>query len=248
MSADAAVGKPPQHSNAGSWTAGPRDPALAPAAIDVWRVDLSTTGEPAFDALSMQERERAARIVRPLEQRLWTRSRGVLRDLLGRYLKVDDPASLELAVGAHGKPRLAEPWNERGLHFNLSHSGELALYAFTTCGAVGVDVEVLRESGRGLRGDRSGLAARFFGAEEVARLGELPPRPREREFLRLWTRQEAELKRRGTGIGTADGRDRGCGEARAESWMVELDLGPRAVAALAGESLPADGLRLWEWA
>jgi 4'-phosphopantetheinyl transferase len=238
---------PSQDSSAGSWTAGPRNPVLAPAAVDVWRVDLATAGGPALAALSAQERERAERIAGALEQRLWSRSRGILRDLLGRYLKTD-PGSLELAVGTHGKPRLGGRLGECGLHFNLSHSNELALYAFTACGAVGVDVQVLREPSRGSREDHTALAARVFSAEAAARLGELPPELREREFLRLWTRHEAELKRRGTGIGAASAEDHAKGEAHAEPWIVELDVGPRAVAALASKCDGAGELRLWEWA
>jgi 4'-phosphopantetheinyl transferase len=247
MSAGAAVGKPPQDSSAGSWTAGPREPVLAPATIDVWRVDLSVSGERALGALSAQERERAANIVGQSEQDLWSRSRGVLRDLLGHYLEAD-PGSLELAVGTHGKPRLGGRWSKRGLHFNLSHSGEVALYAFSLCGAVGVDVQALREPTRGAPGDRATLAARVFGAEAAVRLAELPPQPREREFLRLWTRHEAELKRRGTGIGAASAEGHAGGEAHTEPWIVELDVGPRAVAALASECDPACELHLWEWA
>jgi 4'-phosphopantetheinyl transferase len=216
-------------------------------ATHVWRVDLSATGEQALGALSADERERAERIVGPFERRLWSRSRGVLRDLLGRYLKAD-PGSFELAVGADGKPRLGGRWSEYGLHFNLSHSGEFALYAFTACGAVGVDVEVLREPSRGVREHRAALAARVFGAETAERLGELPPELREREFLRLWTRHEAELKRRGAGIGAASAEEEGVGEAHAKPWIVELGVGPRAVAALAGEFVSEGELRLWEWA
>jgi 4'-phosphopantetheinyl transferase len=247
MSAGAAAGMPPQDGSARSWTPGPREPVLEPLAIHVWRVDLSATGEQAVCALSAHERERAQRIVGPREQRLWSRSRGVLRDLLGRYLKAD-PGSLELAVGAHGKPRLGGRWSEDGLHFNLSHSGELALYAFTACGAIGADVEVLREPSRGVREHRAALATRVFGAEAAERLGELPPELREREFLRLWTRHEAELKRRGAGIGAASAEEQGVGEAHAKPWIVELNVGRLAVAALASECDRASELRLWEWA
>jgi len=101
------------------------------------------------------------------------------------------------------------------------------------------------------RDDRAALAARVFGAEAAARLAKLGPQSREREFLRLWTRHEAELKRRGTGIGAAsaedNGDDNGGGEAHIEPWILELDIGPRAVAALASECDRPGELRLWEW-
>ncbi|MER7848012.1 4'-phosphopantetheinyl transferase superfamily protein [Kitasatospora sp. NPDC096077] len=74
--------------------------------------------------------------------------------------------------------------NAPGLHFNLSHSGELALLAVAPR-PVGVDVELVR-SGR----DVDRLSRRFFPAPErelVARGG----RP---AFARLWTRKEACVK------------------------------------------------------
>jgi hypothetical protein len=62
----------------------------------------------------------------------------------------------------------------------------------------------------------------------------------------LWTRHEAELKRRGTGIGAASAEAHAKGEAHAEPWIVELDVGPRAVAALATKCDRAGELRLWK--
>jgi hypothetical protein len=65
--------------------------------------------------------------------------REALRQVLARYLG-QEPGGVELSVGEHGKPRL--PGEE--LHFNLSHSGALALIAVCRDCEVGVDVERLR--------------------------------------------------------------------------------------------------------
>ena len=54
-----------------------------------------------------------------------------------------DPRALEFSRGEHGKPMLATP-GTGPLQFNLSHSGDLALYAVSDAGAVGIDVEVRR--------------------------------------------------------------------------------------------------------
>jgi phosphopantetheinyl transferase len=76
---------------------------------------------------------------------LWARSRGVLRELLGRYLDAD-PRTLRLEVGPHGKPALEGGAGVgSNLRFNLSHSGELMLVAVTAGREVGVDVERARE-------------------------------------------------------------------------------------------------------
>jgi len=214
--------------------------------VHVWRVDLTTVGDELADSLCAAERERAGLgIGGEGARQQWSRSRGVLRELLGRYLR-ERPGAVVLNVGRNGKPQLTGD-ARRALSFNLSHSQQLALYAFTAVGSIGVDVELVREQGSRAGGDRVALARRAFGEREARRLNALQPAAREREFLRLWTRHEAELKRRGTGLGAASVEDRAGGEAHAGPWIVELDVGPRAVAALATECDPAGELRLWEW-
>jgi 4'-phosphopantetheinyl transferase len=210
----------------------------------VWRVDLEAVTDDLGELLCGEERARAERFVSESDRRRWTRSRGVLRTLLGRYLQ-KDPGTLRFATGAHGKPELlgdamgstaaSEPGSVRTprLCFNLSHSRQLALYAFTETGAVGVDVEVARRSI-----DEIAIAARVFGPGEARRLQGLDPEIRQGEFLRAWTRHEAELKCHGTGIGGAAAVASGHGP-----WIAELDVGPRAAAAVAVQEPPRE-LRL----
>jgi 4'-phosphopantetheinyl transferase len=211
----------------------------------VWRVELETVTDDLAGLLCAEERARAERFLSDRDRRRWTRSRGVLRALLGRYLH-EDPRTLRFATGAHGKPELRDdaigsisasrrnpsrPWR---LSFNLSHSGGLALFAFTRTDAVGVDVEVARRPI-----EEISLAARVLGPAEARRLEGLDPAMRGHEFLRAWTRHEAELKCRGRGIGA--------GSASAgELWIAELDVGSRAAAAVALERAPRE-LRCWHW-
>jgi 4'-phosphopantetheinyl transferase len=199
----------------------------------VWRADLEAVEEGLSELLDDGERQRAARMLRGSDRLLWTRARGVLRALLGRYLGTD-PRTLRFATGAHGKPELR---GASRLSFNLSHSGRLALYAVTDTGAVGIDVEIARGSL-----DVLALAARAFGAPQAELLADVEPRLREREFLRQWTRHEAALKCRGTGIGTkhADAQLQGL-------WINGLELGARASGAVAVEGHVRE-LRCWEWA
>jgi 4'-phosphopantetheinyl transferase len=212
--------------------------------VHVWHVELEGVSEELLGALSAEEQARAERIERDPARRLWSRSRGVLRALLARYLQCDANAP-QLVTGEQGKPALA-PRVAGGsqLHFNLSHSGPRALYALTELSPVGVDIQLARE--RGARGgpDYLALARRAFGASEAERLQQLDEQLREREFLRRWARHEAASKRDGHGLGAragGDGGDRG-----GEGWVVDLDAGPRAGAAVALE-LPAQVLRCWSW-
>jgi 4'-phosphopantetheinyl transferase len=216
--------------------------------VHVWRVDLNDVTDDLVELLCTQERARAERMLSERDRRLWTRSRGVLRALLGSYLQ-KDPSTLRFATGPHGKPELldhatgsaaaSEPSSapSPGPSFNLSHSGQLALYAFKGTGAVGVDVEVARRPV-----DEIALAGRAFGPDEARRLEELDPATRKWEFLRLWVRHEAELKCRETGLGGADAEDASAGEL----WIAELEVGARAAAAVALSAAPHE-LRLWDW-
>jgi len=213
----------------------------------VWRADLAAVTDDLAKLLSPEERARAKRFPREHDRQLWTRAHGVLRALLGRYLE-RDPRTLQFAAGAHGKPALlddppgptATPSSAGAgsgrLSFNLSHSGQLALYAFTETGAVGVDVEVARRPF-----DVVALAARAFGPAEARRLGELGPALRAMEFLRAWVRHEAKLKCRGTGIGGA-----GSPAGGREPWSARLEAGAGAAAAVALEHAPRE-LRCWDW-
>jgi 4'-phosphopantetheinyl transferase len=214
--------------------------------VHVWRADLAA-GEPLHGLLDEPERHRAERLLDPRRRALWTRSRGLLRLLLGRYLRCD-PRAVALAQGEHGKPRLAPGSPDgAGLCFNLSHSDRLALYAFCASGEIGVDVELAGGRAR----DEPAIAARALGAEQARRLRAIAdPDRRQAEFLRAWTRHEAALKCLGTGLVGADGdpehRESGRGRPDDGLWITALDVGPRAAAALACARRPRELCR-WRW-
>ena len=231
------------HEDNGDWRPGPSRPQLTRGAAHVWRADLRSVADGVTEALDAAERRRAERITGERERRSWARSRGVLRDLLARYLRCGAEA-VELVAGAQGKPELAHLRDDgERLFFNLSHSADLALYAFSVDGPVGVDVQ----APRGERGsdavDHVALARRAFGEHEAQRLSLVAPASREREFLRAWAHHEAQLKWRGTGIGGSQGRV----ERDSRPWLAELDLGANVAAALALDE-PAHELARWSWA
>jgi 4'-phosphopantetheinyl transferase len=216
-----------------AWTPGPLRPRLRDGAVHVWRADLTAVGDDLSDLLCEQELARAQRILSDSRRELWTRSRGLLRALLGRYLQ-REPASLRFATGAHGKPALGDG-DANELAFNLSHSGQLALYAFSAGGAVGVDIEVGRRTVEELA-----VARDWLGAEQAQRLEALEPATRRREFLRAWTRHEAQLKCLGVGFGAAPTPG---GQA---PWVRDLEPFSDVAGAVAAER-PALALDCWSW-
>jgi len=218
------------------WEVPPQRLLLAKSTLHVWRADLTAADDGLRELLSTDERTRAQRFVSAEDRERWVRARGILRALLGRYLDCDASA-LRFTIGSHGKPALLEESaqtadSNASLCFNVSHSGDLALYAFAEV-PVGVDVEVARP---GI--DAIALAERVFGRGEAERLQRLPNSERDREFLRAWVRHEASLKCRGSRLGAPADRH--------GLWLVELDVGAAAAAAIAVDGAPRQ-LSLWEW-
>ena len=221
------------------WAPAPLTARATDGVIDVWRADLAAIGDRPKELLCKEELARASRIVHERDRVLWARSRGVLRALLARYLG-SDPRALRFVLGPHGKPALSagptRPGPGADLSFNLSHSGELALYAVTARRAVGIDVEMA-----GRQVDEVAIAARVLGQAQARRLESLDADARAGEFLRLWVAHEAAVKCRGGELA----RSREDSHAT-ELWTSALDVGPRAAAALAIEGRRCE-LRCREW-
>ncbi len=170
-------------------------PELPDEVVHVWSVTLSSI-RPRLDffraILDDGERERAGRARSEMIGERLCLTRGLLRFLLGAYLH-SDPGSLRFHVGESGKPRLADGAT---LGFNLSHSGDRAVFAFGRGGEVGVDVEQVRgEAGRWME-----VARRHFAPGEQAALSQAPESDRLRTFFKFWTCKEAFVKAHGGGV------------------------------------------------
>ena len=144
--------------------------------------------------LSEDEHRRAERFRAGSLRNRYIAGRGTLRMLLAQYLRID-PASFSLNYQAHGKPKLGPPWNACGVEFNVSHSQELAVYAFTRGREIGVDVECIRPMPNAAE-----LLERFFSPEEVQQWQQMPGERQLRTFFLGWTRKEAWLKAVGSGL------------------------------------------------
>jgi 4'-phosphopantetheinyl transferase len=162
--------------------------------VQVWGVWLS--GSDASLAyyrsmLSPQELQRAERFRFEHLRHSYTRSRGSLRLLLAHYLG-RPPNEIQLICRPKGKPILRD---SSQIDFNASHSGQMALYAFTVGCELGIDVEQLRKLD-----DAESIAARFFSTAEASELLSLTPEQRGPAFFRCWTRKEAYVKAVGDGL------------------------------------------------
>jgi len=144
--------------------------------------------------LSDGERLRAGRFAFERDRRRFVVGRARLRYLLASRLGVR-PDAVELDYGPRGKPRLSRRFADTGLHFNVSHFDNLAVYAFSTGREIGIDVEAVRD----LR-DADEIAARFFSCRENRAYLALAPHDRPQGFFNCWTRKEAFIKALGDGL------------------------------------------------
>lgn len=166
-------------------------------AVHVWR--SSTRVSPSRLAalsrlLSPDEADRSARFFFEPDRRRYVVARGLLRELLGHYLRFS-PAALCFRYGPYGKPELAVPAVLPAVHFNVSHSGELILLAVASGRRIGIDVEYVRNLP-----DASDLAMRFFSPRERAAFARLPPDLQQAAFFACWTRKESFIKAIGEGL------------------------------------------------
>lgn len=160
---------------------------LKPDETHVWSARLSDELLATLpEVLDEAERQRAKRFVFDRHATHFRCARTILRLLLARYLN-DDPASIQFTYGPHGKPGVEQ------LRFNVSHSHDLALFAFTRLPAVGVDLELRRPVP-----SAEAIASHFFSPAEHAALVEQPDVGT--AFLRCWTRKEALVKAIGDGL------------------------------------------------
>lgn len=150
--------------------------------------------EVCAEFLSPSERERAARFKFDPHRNRFIAGRGWMRWILGRYLGVA-PGRIEFEYSSRGKPSLRRDVTTDNLHFNLSHSADLAALAVTRLGEIGVDVECIRSVNR-----VDDLVARFFSARETELFLRLAETEKPAAFFNLWTRKEAWLKATGEGI------------------------------------------------
>lgn len=200
---------------------------------------LLESEEASTPRLSLSDRLRVDRLSGdPARQCLWRSARIATRIVLERAAGPNlRGAEFEIASG--GRPSLGE-----GLpHFNVSHTGNVALIAVCRSSPVGVDVECHRSLSMSPERRRriATAAAGIAGVHETDPSSDLG-------VLKAWVRLEAIAKARGSGIGvllTETGVIGGAVEpsdTRATPFAAVADIGlePPYVAAVAAATLPAE--------
>jgi 4'-phosphopantetheinyl transferase len=163
--------------------------------VHVWHAEL-TDVEDARNLeplLSHDENQRASRFRFPEHRRRFVIARGFLRQLVAAYLEVL-PRDVRFAYSEAGKPELSAI-HASDIRFNVSHSGEIAVFAFAIGRKIGVDVEYIRYDV-----DVEEIPLRFFSQLEQQTLAALQGREKFEGFFNCWTRKEAYVKAVGSGL------------------------------------------------
>jgi 4'-phosphopantetheinyl transferase len=179
------------------WDEPPLKPHLFEKDVHIWRagIDLPIESVMKFNEfLSHDEKIRAEHFRFEHDRNRFIASRGILRQILASYMGIK-PGEIRFSYEKNGKPNLHEETHKSGIRFNLSHSGELALYSFTQGHAVGVDIEYMAEIS-----DMEQVVEQFFTAEERACFAAAPASMKRETFYWWWTRKEALGKATGVGL------------------------------------------------
>lgn len=172
--------------------------AFHESSIHVWGCLLegdARTVEQCDSWLSVEERTRATRFIRPEDQQQYILARGGLRLLLSSYTGLD-PAAVIIQQGPEGKPGLVEQGiGPRPVRFNLSHSHGRMLVGVASQRDVGVDLEQIRS-----KADILKLARRFYAPAELDAIALHDASGQRDAFYRHWVAKEAFLKFKGVGL------------------------------------------------
>ena len=163
--------------------------------IHVWYAWLDRPVDEYQKTLSLEENDRARSFHHSKDKRYYIARHGILREILSRYTGIG-PVELSFVNNGNGKPALVNAGGAPPeLYFNQTHSGNLAVYAVTRLGKVGVDVEYIRDIP-----DITDIARNYFSRVEYLTLQSLFGDRKTQGFYNCWTRKEAFIKALGEGL------------------------------------------------
>lgn len=137
--------------------------------------------------LSSDEQKRSSAFLKPDDKKRYIVAHGAL-SILARQILGEEP---EISVNQFGKPCFINS----SLQFNLSHSGNLVLMAFSANAIVGIDVEQER-----VIEDLELIAKQYFHPKEAAILQKMELNDQVKGFFSCWAKKEAVIKALGLGL------------------------------------------------
>ena len=176
------------------WQTVSQVPSLDEDEVHVWLVRIDERLRSLLEtSLSRPESERANAFRFQNHQTQFVVSRGSLRFLLGQYL-CQPAGDIEILYAKLGKPYLSQRF-QPNVHFNISHSCEYAVLAFSLVQELGIDIE--RHDPGAID---EGLLKQCLTASEKLIYEQALPEEKTEFFFDTWARKEAYMKLLGDGL------------------------------------------------
>ena len=167
-------------------------PKLLSSELHVWVIDTHDNDffQKHYNVLSKEEKERSQKFLFSSDTHNFLSSHIATRLILSKYIKC---LADQIIFGYHeyGKPYIL---NKNKVCFNLSHSGQKAIIAIYEKD-VGIDIEHIN---RELK--IKDITEFAFNEQELLQLNTFSGNNQKKEFFKLWTKKEAILKAKGTGL------------------------------------------------
>ena len=171
--------------------------------IHIWSANLDqpeNISQKYYLVLSQQEKDQADKYkVKELRDR-YILSKGILKQLLADY-KTCEYQEIKFEYNSFGKPCIATSSNADDICFNLSHSGNLAVFSFVKNKNIGIDVEQVQEIP-----DMDGVVNLCFSEFEKEWFYRISPGQKKEIFYKIWTTKEAYIKAIGKGFSFSPNR------------------------------------------
>jgi len=179
------------------WIYPNKHPSLTDHSIHIWCTSLSVHRNEKelhtlYTLLNNQEKKRYENSIKDIADN-FVISRGILKKLLSKYL-LTNPRTMIFHQNKYGKPIL----KYYPIQFNISHSKDLIVFAFTLNSPIGIDIEYVRQDF-----EFTDIIKKFFSQYEIQTIYSLSRSNQLHAFFDFWTKKEAVIKASGKGLFTA---------------------------------------------
>jgi 4'-phosphopantetheinyl transferase len=173
-------------------------PPLHKDEIHIWLVNNTQIPKEQYadflHILSEEEIERANRFVHEKHRNNYIIAHKALRILLANYSK-QTAKELVFNKNKYGKLSLSKKINIHNIQFNMAHSHNLTVFAFTHDQSIGIDIEFMRNNVQ-----IESISQRYFSLQENKNLSMLNTKEKSQAFFNIWARKEAFIKAIGLGL------------------------------------------------
>lgn len=148
-----------------------------------------------MNLLSEKEKVRYMRFKFDKDRKAFLTSRYLVRTLLSKYICDIAPEEFIFIENQYGKPDLIEKQRKSKVYFNISHTKELIVLAFSANPDLGIDAEYTERKMNYLK-----FAEHTFSSIELECLKDLSAEERKEKFFCYWTLKESFIKAKGMGL------------------------------------------------